>query len=169
MCFCVWNSWDLDEYTKFVSSSWSIANNRTHGRRSSDLKSLQLPKFRKKLHGSPRIFQTSFHGRPQNFKQVFIGVNGSPHHTLEVTGIPFHLEIQIFEVWSPREQYIRACEIEMNILSSWVLDWFLSTFISTRIEYAEFVSSRWSIAYSSRVCVWNWDEMRVRMKLRWMY
>jgi len=125
--------------------------------------------FKQVFKGVPRTFQTSFHGSPQNFKQVFIGLNGSPRHTLEVRGIPLHLEIRIFKSDPPCERYIWACKIEMNIPSSWVVDWFLSMFISTRIEYAEFVSSVWSIACLSRVCVWNWDEMSVRMKLRWMY
>ena len=67
-----------------------------HGRRKSDFKSLRLPKFRTSFHGSPYTFQTSSHGSPQNFNQVFTGVNKSPRQTLELTGIPFDLEIQIW-------------------------------------------------------------------------
>jgi len=46
---------------------------------------------------SPRNFQTSFHGIPQNFKQVFTGVNGSSRHSKEWTGTFSNLQIQIFE------------------------------------------------------------------------
>jgi len=47
---------------------------------------------------SPRNFQTSFHGIPPNFKQVFMGVNGSPRHLKGWTGKLSNLEIQMSDL-----------------------------------------------------------------------
>jgi len=44
----------------------------------------------------PRNFQTSFHGSPQNFKQVFTKVYESPRLSKEWTGRLSNLEIQIY-------------------------------------------------------------------------
>jgi len=44
---------------------------------------------------NPSNFQTRFHGSPNNFKQFFMWVNGSPRHSKEWPGTPANLETQI--------------------------------------------------------------------------
>ena len=80
-----------------VTIKWSLSSD--YGRRRSDLKWLWLPKFPTIFDGSPRNFQISFYGSPQNLIQIFTEVNGSPRHSKEWK--LSNLEIQIFQVWSP--------------------------------------------------------------------
>jgi len=49
-----------------------------HEWKRSDLEQLRLPKYPTSFHGSPHTYHTRFHGSPQNFKQVWIWVNGVP-------------------------------------------------------------------------------------------
>jgi len=78
-----------------------------HERRRCDhLKWSQLAKISNNFHRNPRVFQTSFHGSPQNCKQVFTGVHGVPvtHKIYQEKLISMRktdLEIQMLKVCFP--------------------------------------------------------------------
>jgi len=58
-------------------------------------------KISNKFSRSPRNFQTSFHGSPQNFGRGFIGVNGSPRHSTSPYSLdPRGSEIPYLRLWS---------------------------------------------------------------------
>jgi len=64
---------------------------------------------------SPRNFKSSFHGIPQNLKQIFTGVNVSPCHSKEWTGKESNFEMQILfssdllHEWYIHNMHIRTC------------------------------------------------------------
>jgi len=66
---------------------------------------------------SPHTFQ----GSPQNFQRVFTRVNGSPRNLFELTGNPFDLEMQIFDVWSP--PWVVWRDVFIRDVTCWYVIW----------------------------------------------
>ena len=102
-----------------------------HGRRRSDVKQSQLPKFETSFHGSPCNFASSFHGSHQDFKERFMGVNGSPCPSKDPKS-----GLENCSIW--RSKYLRS-----DLLRGWMLQ---------ETSDVQILSNRLSNRYLHKIC-----------------